>query len=101
MRRQLVTVSPCFLFPFLKLIIIFLQEEHRQDMEAELAERTLLGVAAIRELGGSLAVAVETQRALADEVGPHVPPAPPPANRIVTPPSPHRHSVPAPFRWRP
>lgn len=43
-------------------------------MEAELAERTLLGVAAIRELGGSLAVTVETQRALADEVGPHAPP---------------------------
>ncbi|XP_075902228.1 kinesin-like protein KIF11 isoform X2 [Nelusetta ayraudi] len=48
--------------------VLRLLEEHRQDMEAELAERTLLGVAAIRELGGSLAVAVETQRALADEV---------------------------------
>lgn len=39
-------------------------------MEEELAKRTLLGVAAIRELGGNLAVAMETQQALADEVSP-------------------------------
>lgn len=62
-----------FIYSFV-LHIIFLQEEHRRDVEAELAERTLVGVAAIRELGGGLAVAMETQRALADEVGPHVPP---------------------------
>lgn len=43
-------------------------------MEAELAERTLMGVAAIRELGGNLAVAMEAQRALAKEVGPRAPP---------------------------
>lgn len=43
-------------------------------MEAELAERTLMGVAAIRELGGNLAVAMEAQQALADEVGPRAPP---------------------------
>lgn len=42
-------------------------------MEAELAKRMLLGVAAIQELGGNLAVAVQTQRALADEVGPRAP----------------------------
>lgn len=39
-------------------------------MEAELAKSTLLGVAAIQKLGGNLAVAVQAQRALADEVGP-------------------------------
>lgn len=69
-------------------------------MEVELAERTLLGVAAIRELGGNLAVAVETQRALADEVGPiTLPPSILPLPLLIL--LPHHHSAPAPFRLRP
>lgn len=43
------------------------------DMKSELAERALMGVAAIQELGGNLAVAMKTQQALADEVGLHLP----------------------------
>lgn len=53
-------------------------------MEAELAGRTLLSVAAIRELGGNLSVAMETQRALADEVSPRSPPFPLSLRRLLS-----------------
>lgn len=58
-------------------------------MEAELTERSLMGVAAILELGGNLAVAMEAQRALANEVGPRAPPA----SALSTPPSSSTHLI--------
>lgn len=49
-------------------------------MEEVLVVRTLMGLSAVKELSDSLTAAVETQRALADKVGPHLCPA-----RLVAP----------------
>lgn len=48
--------------------LLQLLEEHQQDMEDVLVNRTLLSLSAVRELGETLRTTVETQRALADKV---------------------------------
>ncbi|XP_069565424.1 kinesin-like protein KIF11 isoform X1 [Brachyistius frenatus] len=48
--------------------LLQLLEEHRQDMEEVLQVRTLMGLSAVKELGGTLRSSLETQRALADQV---------------------------------
>lgn len=52
-------------------VSVLVQEEHRQDMEVVLAERTLAGLSAARALSDSLMVTVETQQQLANEVDSH------------------------------
>ncbi|XP_008428684.1 kinesin-like protein KIF11 isoform X2 [Poecilia reticulata] len=49
-------------------VLLQLLEEHQQEVQDVLAERTLPGLTAIRELGDALQVSMETQRDLADQV---------------------------------
>lgn len=50
--------------------VSLLQEEHRRDTEAVLAEGALMGLAAIQELHASLGATAQSQRVLAHRVGP-------------------------------
>lgn len=78
---------------------MFVQEEHRQDMEEVLAKRMLAGLSAARTLSDSLMVTVETQQLLADEVDSH----PRPVSLLLCWTPPHFHCfIFSPFlRWRP
>lgn len=53
------------------LVLVLVQEEHQQEVQDVLAVRTLPGLTAIRELSDALQVSMETQRDLADQVGPN------------------------------
>ncbi|XP_055358789.1 kinesin-like protein KIF11 isoform X3 [Betta splendens] len=48
--------------------LLELLEEHRQDMEEVLVDRSLMSLSAVKELNQTLRASVETQRALADQV---------------------------------
>ncbi|XP_032416779.1 kinesin-like protein KIF11 [Xiphophorus hellerii] len=52
-------------------VLLQLLEEHHQDVQDVLDVRTLPGLTAIRELSDALQVSMETQRDLADQVGPN------------------------------